>query len=74
MITSAKREFSHLRNALEHQSLGVVQRFLERGRMDAMLGRAGEHLANGVLHQIEGLVVAELGGRGAVIPMALDNC
>ena len=73
-MARGEREVSHLRNALEHQSLGVVQRFLERGRMDAVLGRAGEYLTNGVLHQIKGLVVAEPFGRRAVIPMALDNC
>ena len=64
---------NHLRNALEHQSLRVVQRFLERGRMDAVLSRAREHLADGGLHQVEGLVVAELASVGAVIPTALNN-
>ena len=41
--------------------------------MNAVLGRAGENLADGGLHQIEGLVVAELGSGWAVIPLALDD-
>ena len=41
--------------------------------MDAVFSRAGKHLADGGLHQIEGLVVAELGSGRAVIPLALDH-
>ena len=41
--------------------------------MDAVFGRASPHLADGGLDQIKGLVVAELGSGGAVVPMALDD-